>query len=194
MKILLVDNQTKHVEEWRNLLANKGIRLTVIPYSDCDVEYSKQFDLVILSGGSAIAVPHNRIPFSKEIILILNSGIPVLGVCLGFELIADTFGVMLKYREEKVAGFSEIKVTKPHAIFGDKKEFVVREAHKFYVDELTDDLDELARSSSGIEIFKHREKPIWGFQFHPEIVSPENQGTELFLNLIKGLRSPDVRN
>jgi GMP synthase (glutamine-hydrolysing) len=54
---------------------------------------------IILSGGPA-SVYENSAPAIDKKILQLN--IPVLGICLGFQLIADTFGAKLKKRSDPV--------------------------------------------------------------------------------------------
>jgi carbamoylphosphate synthase small subunit len=43
----------------------------------------------------------------------------------------------------------------------------------------------LANSIEGIEIIKHKDKPIYGFQFHPEMFPNLSDGDELFANIVK---------
>ncbi|MEK7552905.1 MAG: gamma-glutamyl-gamma-aminobutyrate hydrolase family protein [Patescibacteria group bacterium] len=184
MKILLIDNHTKHVQDWKRLAKENNLDLVVVSCAEPEIS-QEIFDLIILSGGTGLPVTRSRDVLKKEIEIIKNSSKPILGVCLGFELIADTFGATLLYREKRVSGFSRIRVSKNDPMFAGLDEFSAKEAHKFYLETLPKGLEELARSESGVEVFKHRTRLIYGFQFHPEIISPENQGTQVFLNLLK---------
>jgi GMP synthase (glutamine-hydrolysing) len=183
MKILLIDNNTKHIEDWRLLANQAGYELDIAPYANPTSE--NEVDVIILSGGRNLAVPDNREAFKNEIELIKTTDKLLIGVCLGFELIADTFGAELLHRPERVSGTNEVRVTKPHPMFGSLQTFTAQEAHKFYVDSVKGELEEYARSDSGVEVLKHKSKSIYGFQFHPEIVTEGNQGTEILLNLLK---------
>lgn len=184
MKIILVDNHTSHLDSWRELCDRKYLELEIVSFTDAVSIDSKSCDLVILSGGTGLAIPKSREQLQPEIQLIKNIKTPLLGVCLGFELIADAFGAKLLYRQERVTGKQMVTVIKDDPIFGGVKEFTAKLAHKYYIEELPEEFVVLAKHGSDIQAYKHREKMIYGFQFHPEVVDPKNQGTQIFLNLL----------
>lgn len=167
------------------MLASVSESITIKHFDSFTIEEVENFDLIILSGGSNLAIPKNREILQREITVIRKTKKPVIGICLGFELIIEAFGGELLYRNEKVEGINEIKVLINHPVFKNKEEFLVHEAHKYYVEKAPADILVLADSKFGIEIVAHKERPIWGLQFHPENSNTDNNGAELFYNLIE---------
>jgi GMP synthase (glutamine-hydrolysing) len=189
LKTLIVSNNSKKIGSLEEIVLPFSNEVKIVHYDKIPpFEECEKFDIVILSGGSNLAIPKHRELFKKEIELIKNITKPILGVCLGFELIADTFGAKLKYRTEKVHGLFEVEKIQEDPVFDDKKFFKVYEAHKYYVDSLENTkLIPLAKSKWGIEIFKHETRLIYGFQFHPEDLLENNDGVKLFKNWIENI-------
>lgn len=137
-------------------------------------------DGIILGGGPSI----ENIGNCKEI--IENANVPILGICLGHQIIADVFGGETKSAELESYAQIEINILEPAGLFdemGDK--IKVWASHKDEVVTLPDDFDILADSEMcSIEAMKHKSKPIYGIQFHPE-VQHTPQGGELFENFYK---------
>lgn len=68
---------------------------------------------------------------------------------------------------------------------GNFKSIDAWENHRWVVEKLGPDLIGLARSKLGYEIIRHSTKPIYGFQFHPEMLTKETKGAVIFNNLVK---------
>jgi GMP synthase-like glutamine amidotransferase len=51
--------------------------------------------------------------------------------------------------------------------------------------ELADELEAWCASSEGIEVFKHKTKPLYGLQFHPERRAEKNDGARMFFTIIE---------
>ena len=187
MKVLLINNNSKHFIELKKLLKKHSSYLRVISYNNIKIKEINRYDLIVLSGGQRLDVPDNRYKLRKEIQLIKNAKKPILGVCLGFELIADTFGSKLKKRKERISGIINVNVLRKDKIFGNMKKFNVFVSHKWYVQKLSKDLICLGRSEEDIEVIKHKNKEIYGVQFHPEVDKGNNQGKKILINLIKSL-------
>ncbi|RLI99955.1 MAG: hypothetical protein DRP06_02685 [Candidatus Aenigmatarchaeota archaeon] len=83
MKILLVNNLTKHLEELQEIL--KPHKITTVHFQELPKNYS-DFDYILLSGGSKYKVKNNEKIYKQEIELIKKSEIPVFGICLGFDI------------------------------------------------------------------------------------------------------------
>ncbi|MCK4996913.1 gamma-glutamyl-gamma-aminobutyrate hydrolase family protein [Candidatus Pacearchaeota archaeon] len=181
MKILLVNNHSKHLSE----LLNKLKDVKVVDFKKLDLINYKKFDLIILSGGSSFSVKNHKEEYKKEIDLIKNSSRPILGICLGFELIAYSFNEKLEKMAKKKKGSEKIKIISEDQILkGLKKEFEVFEAHRWAVSK-TKYLIPLAKSKNGIEIIRHPTKRIWGVQFHPEISKEKGYVGKIINNFIK---------
>lgn len=189
MNLLIISNNSKKIGALELLVTSISESITIKHFDSFSADEAENFDLIILSGGSNLAIPKNREILQTEIELIKKTEKPIIGICLGFELIIEAFGGELLYRKEKVQGINEIKVLINHPIFKSKKKFLVHEAHKYYVEKVPQEFSVLADSKFGVEIIAHTERPVWGFQFHPENNNEENGGTELFYNLIEYLKN-----
>lgn len=187
MKILVVDNGTSYLEQLKDLLS--GHDFFVIRYSDIRDVRSDDFDAIILSGGHDFPVNGNGEKLKKEIDLINTAGKPILGICFGFELIAYIFGSKLEMMRDKEHGILDIFVVEPDEIFTDIPNFKVYESHRWVIKEPAKDLIVLACSKDGIEAIKHKNKPIYGVQFHPEMFIEKTCGDEIFRNFLKQART-----
>lgn len=177
MRILLIDNGTTLLNKLKELIPGNEI---VHSYDDFDKD-TTNFDLVILSGGSKYQLVGNEGKFAKEIDFIKNINKPVIGICFGYELIAVAFGATLKELSENKKGIYEVEILDESLGRGKIK---VSENHRWVVDKLPEVFEVLAVSEDGPEIIKHKEKFIYGLQFHPENFTEETEGDELFLNLL----------
>lgn len=124
----------------------------------------------------------------KEIILNMAGKIPILGVCLGHQIIGHVFRAKVKKGPKPMHG----KVTKIYhhqkALFDRLPEsYTVTRYHSLIVsDENFPDILEIdARSEDGIIMgIHHKTYHIYGVQFHPEAVLTE-YGHELLGNFMK---------
>jgi len=139
----------------------------------------------MLSGAPTLSVIGNETLYAKEVELIKNCSKPIIGICLGFELIAYAFGAGLERMDVKEEGIVDIEILQEDTIFSNILDFKVYEAHRWVVKTLPECLIGLARSKDGFEVVKHKEKKIYGLQFHPEIFVESTCGSEIFNNLIK---------
>lgn len=186
MKILIINNGTKHLSQLKKLLA--GLPFEVVNYSKINVAHAKNFDVIILSGGHDFPIYGNETLLKNEINLIKASKAKIFGICFGFELIAYAFGAELKLLQNQDHGIIDINITKPDKIFSNIPNFQVYEGHRWVIKKTAADLIELARSKDGIGAIKHKKRPIYAVQFHPEMFVDKTCGDEIFynfLNLIK---------
>lgn len=120
---------------------------------------------LILGGGPSI----NNIGYASDYIKHFNC--PILGICLGHQLIAKTFGGEVATANTESYAQVEINILEDDALFKDlESPMIVWSSHKDEVKFLPENFKLLANSSlCGIEAMKHEEKPIYGIQFHPEV-------------------------
>lgn len=166
MRVLVVDNRSKHTKKICSLLGD----LTVVDFTQLDQVDVSGFDAIILSGGGFIPVMGNDESFGRELEMIRSTSVPLLGICLGFELICHAFNEDLVFRDNKRHGEFIIQTVQDNPLFSCS--FSAYEAHRWYVPEVTG-LDVLAVSSSGVEGVKHPIRSVYGVQFHPEVSNLE---------------------
>lgn len=187
MKILLVDNGTKYLAFLEKFAADNGANnvLTLRP-AQLEAEAWKNFDLTVLSGGNRFPVLGHEDYYHSEIELIKSTGKPLLGICLGCELIAHAFGCKL----EKLANAEEhnwvrLEPLRTDPVISDLTQTKVYESHKWTISDLGPEIEALATSKDGYEIIRHRSRPIYGFQFHPEL---EPDRAALILNRLLAIK------
>lgn len=118
--------------------------------------------------------------------LIKNTKKPVLGICLGCQIIGKAYEVELKFDEERK--WNVLDVVKDDIIFtGVPENCNVWENHVYALADIPEDFELIATDADGtIQIIKHKDKYIYGFQFHPEKDDGKkiNHGKMLFFNFI----------
>ena len=108
---------------------------------------------------------------SKDVIRVLGSEVPILGVCLGHQCIGESYGGTVKRAERQLHGkVSDIYHFGDGIFIGVPTPFKATRYHSLIVaDELPEALEVTAftrtRELMGV---KHREYPVYGIQFHPE--------------------------
>jgi len=180
MKTAIIDNGSMHLHALRALVPNAD----VFPYSRFTPRYLDAYDVVILSGGHAISVRRHMKEFAREIEFVRRREKPLLGICLGFEIIAAAFGGALKEMPGRETGIVKIHGTASDPILHNAENISVYEGHRWALSEAPKELACIAYSRDGAEIIRHRAKPIYGLQFHPEI-SRRNDGQQVFENFLK---------
>jgi GMP synthase (glutamine-hydrolysing) len=138
---------------------------------------------IILSGGPNSVYDAGAPTAPPEIVDVA----PVLGVCYGMNLLAQMNGAKIVPAAEREYGRADVEVLEPTSLFAgfDRGEKTpVWMSHGDQVTELPNDLELLARSaSSPVVAFRHRERPLFGVQFHPEVAhSP--RGREMLANFL----------
>ena len=124
---------------------------------------------------------------SKEAIEYFSNKIPVLGVCLGHQCIANTFGANIIQSKEIMHGkISSISHDEKGIFKNIPNPFNAVRYHSLIIEEktLSKDFEISARSESGtIQGIRHKSLSLEGDQFHPESIETEN-GKELLSNFI----------
>lgn len=185
MRILLVDNETSYLHHLQTLL-NKFGKVTVTSMKDNSTQGG--YDLIVLSGGHRAYITKQPEQYQQEINLVKNTDKPILGVCLGAEIVAYSFGAKLITLPNKQKGLVKVEVINSDSIFGKTKNFIVYENHIIAIQILSEELLGLAKSQTGYEVIKHITKPIYGFQFHAEMFQDVAYGDEIFTNTLNLLK------
>ena len=128
-----------------------------------------------------------------EVIKKLGGQIPILGICLGHQSIAQAYGGKVIRADEIYHGkTSKISVKGKDIFEGIPRKVDVMRYHSLIVDNksVPDCLDVIAATVDRniIMAVKHKEYEVYGLQFHPEsILTPDGrQMMENFLNIREG--------
>jgi len=137
---------------------------------------------IVVGGGPFIDESGN----SKEIIERFHREIPILGICLGHQLLATVFGGEVRTAEAGVYADAEIVVDNEDRILkGLGPRFSAWVSHKDEVETAPENFKVLAHSETcRVEAMAHAELPLFGVQFHPE-VEHTPKGPTLFKNFLE---------
>ncbi|MCR5704080.1 MAG: aminodeoxychorismate/anthranilate synthase component II [Eubacterium sp.] len=127
----------------------------------------------------------------EELVFRLQDEYPILGVCLGHQSICEVFGGTVTYAKKLMHGKQSIMtITKETPLFeGMEPQFAGARYHSLAAlkDTLPDCLEVIAVDEKDQEIMavQHKEKNIYGLQFHPEsVLTPEGKTiVQNFLNI-----------
>jgi GMP synthase (glutamine-hydrolysing) len=185
--ILVLDFGGQYCNLIARRIRERRVYSEIVP---CDVtpeeirELSKNMDVkgLVLSGGPWSVYEKDAPKFDEE---ILKMDIPVLGLCYGHQLIAYFSNGKVEPGTKREYGIAHIVVDKPVGVLkGLSREEKVWMSHGDTVYELPEDYEILAHTEScPIAAFRHKEKPIYGLQWHPEVVHTEN-GMQMLNNFI----------
>jgi GMP synthase (glutamine-hydrolysing) len=137
---------------------------------------------LILSGGPSSVYDQNAPKIDSR---ILDMGIPILGLCYGHQLIAYTLGGKVGRGIKQEYGAVPVTIEKPVGIleglgFTEK----VWMSHGDTVQNLPEGFESLASSQNcQLAAYRHKEKAIYGLQWHPEVTHTEH-GKEMLRNFV----------
>jgi GMP synthase-like glutamine amidotransferase len=124
---------------------------------------------VILSGSlTSVNDYHEWIAEELKFIgRLIDSRLPILGICFGHQMLGKFFGVDVD-RKAMRSGLTEIKITKEDALFRGITCFQMPVSHREQLSWLPQDFELLATSDyCRIQAMKHRDSNVYGVQFHP---------------------------
>jgi GMP synthase (glutamine-hydrolysing) len=143
---------------------------------------------IVLSGGPSSVLDADA-PFAHR--ELLDLGVPVLGICYGLQWMCQQLGGVVEKAEDREYGRAQLKLERRgdplFAGLDDRSERTVWMSHGDRVLRLPDGFELLASSDhSPFAAVRHREKPLYGIQFHPEVVHTDG-GRELLGNFVHGI-------
>jgi len=185
--LLIIDNQSAFIKKFkRQYLAEQDFDYVFFDHNQpITLSAKTKIKGIILSGGKGN--PYEPLNLTSNFVALLNFNVPVLGFCLGHEIIAVANRGRIKKLPDYHGKKELIEITKPEdPIFEgvNKNEVLLVKRHSFYVSEIPDTFESLATSDTcATEIIRHKSKPIYGFQSHPEVSGEE--GMIMVRNFLK---------
>ncbi len=139
---------------------------------------------IIFSGGPASVYDEEAPKVSPE---IFDLGLPILGICYGMQLMAHLLGGQVEHSAKREYGPAELEILEDKDLFHGldlHKRYRVWMSHGDRVEKLPPGFEAIARSeNSPYAAVRHRERPFFGVQFHPEVAHTEI-GREVLANFV----------
>ena len=185
--ILMIDNYDSFTYNLVQYLSELGGKLTVHRNDKISIEEIKKLkpSHIIISPGPGRP---SKAGISEEVIKEFGPSIPLLGVCLGHQAIAEVFGGKVVRADKLMHGKISLIYHDANVIFkGLSNPFEATRYHSLIVEKKSLPKDLLITAwtkDNEIMGVVHKKFPIWGVQFHPESILTK-EGKQLLKNFIE---------
>ncbi|BAI79964.1 GMP synthase, glutamine-hydrolyzing [Deferribacter desulfuricans SSM1] len=183
-KILILDFGSQYTQLIARRIRENRVYCEIFPYN-VELERIKEFNPkgMILSGGPK-SVYDEDAPFVSEEIYEL--GIPVLGICYGMQLMCKHFNGVVGRAEKREYGYAELIVNQKEILFDDipleNGKLKVWMSHGDRLEKMPEDFIVIGKTdNSPVAAMKHKEKPFYALQFHPEVAHTD-YGSSILAN------------
>ena len=173
MKIILIDNYDSFTFNLYHYLSSLNVKVDVVrndKITDKDI-IIKKYDRIVISPGPGNP---NQSGNCIKIVKSLYKKIPILGVCLGHQIIGQVFGSKIIQAKEIMHGkTSLINSNKIGILKNLPSRFEATRYHSLIIDKktLSKDLKITAQTKDGVIMgIMHKEYNVHGVQFHPESI------------------------
>jgi len=186
--ILMIDNYDSFTYNIVQYCRELGADLKIIRNDEMSVKEIEALkpEKIIISPGPASP---DEAGVTLEVIKYFSDKLPILGICLGHQSIAQVFGAKIVRAKNMMHGKTSImKQNQNCEIFKNlPKEFVATRYHSLIVEKnsIPKDIEATAYSTDDNEIMalKIKDRNIYGVQFHPESIMSE-YGHEIIGNFL----------
>jgi GMP synthase (glutamine-hydrolysing) len=172
--ILVLDFGGQYCHLIGRRIREHGVFSEIVPHDITKAEVvalNEKFNIkgLILSGGPSSVYEPNAPRIDPE---ILEMNLPVLGLCYGHQLIAQIVKGKVSRAVCREYGIAEVNIDKPVGVLdGLSQKETVWMSHGDTVSALPADYEVLAHTDScPVAAYRSKQKPIYGLQWHPEVV------------------------
>ncbi len=184
-KIIVVDFGSQFNQVIVKSLRKLNVYSELIHFEDIDldsIKNNKSIKGIILSGGPSSVYEDDSYFIDNN---IFDLSIPILGICYGMQYIANVFGGKVKNTGSKEYGLAEIEIIGDSPLTKNTPKIQkVWMSHSDSIIDLGDQLELISKTKDHIAIIKHKNKEIYGVQFHLEVTH-----TEYGMNMLDNFRS-----
>ena len=188
MKIYVVDNGGQWTHREYRVVRDLDIEVKIVPNTSPSSDLDGLDGLILSGGAPSIASEIDKLGNISS--YIEDHSYPILGICAGFHFIALHFGGEVAPGKHPEFGKTEVTISKQDDILkGIPEKIIAWENHNDEVKSLPDSFEVLASSKTcPIQAYRHRERPIYGVQFHPEVENTQfgRKVFENFIDICKG--------
>jgi GMP synthase (glutamine-hydrolysing) len=185
--ILVLDCGGQYCHLIGRRIREQGVYSEIVPHDVRPEEIQfldEKFNVkgLIFSGGPAsVYEPNAPRPDPR----LLDLGLPILGLCYGHQFIAQVAGGRVEPAKRREYGIAYVAIDKPVDVLkGLGKKERVWMSHGDTVFSIPVEYEVLAHTENcPVAAFMHKKKPIYGLQWHPEVIHTE-RGTRMLRNFI----------
>jgi anthranilate synthase component 2 len=185
MRLVMIDNYDSFTYNLVQLFAEFAVETLVFRHDQVDLTRLAQLNpqWICISPGPK---DPSQAGISRQVVECLGPHIPLLGVCLGMQVINEAFGGRTIRAPLPMHGKGSRVFHRGRGIFaGLPSPLRAARYHSLQVLMSDGDLEPLAWAEDGVVMgLRHRQRPIWGVQFHPESFFTEH-GLEMILNFLR---------
>jgi len=188
LKLLIIDNYDSFTYNLVQLVEQNGVNDYLLVKNDQLHQLPEAgFDKVLISPGPGIASEAGEL---MGLIQKYHQKKNILGICLGFEALAELFGGKLRQLQQPMHGLRN----KGHILCSDPifkglpQQFYIGHYHSWIIseNEMPAELEIILKDENGLPMaFRHHKYDLVGLQFHPESVMTDF-GYELIRNWLAG--------
>ena len=186
-KIILIDNYDSFTFNLYHYLSSLKVKVDVIR-NDQITSYEilkKKYNKIVISPGPGNP---NQSGNCLKIVKSLHKKIPILGVCLGHQIIGQVFGSKIVQAKNLMHGKTSKIISKKVGILKDlPKSFEATRYHSLIIDKksLSKHLEITSESKDGLVMgVQHKKYDVHGVQFHPESIKTK-LGIKILKNFIR---------
>ncbi len=185
-RVLVVDFEDSFVYNIVEALRQEGVEPIVVRAVEISASTYCDLSAIILSPGGKLPKDY---PDIRHFVERYYRELPILGICLGFQLLCDYFGAEIYHIDRPLHGDSaSLTISAPSdPIFSSVTQGCSVGLYHSWGAKLTADLPliSLATDSRGVVMaMKHSELPIYGMQFHPESIISGDDGKQMLHNWV----------
>lgn len=187
--ILVVDFGGQYNQLIARRVRDLHIYCEVVPYNKA-LGRAKEEDVsgIIFTGGPNSVYEENAPKIERE---IFELGKPVLGLCYGMQIMAQTLGGKVAAAEAREFGKTELQLQDSRIFDGLDKTQTVWMSHVDRVEELPQNFRIIATTKNcPIAAMENKEQQLYAFQYHPEVNHSEH-GKEMLENFVVNICGED---
>lgn len=181
--ILILDFGSQYTQLIGRRIRELSVYCEIVPYYAAEEKIRSCHPAgIILSGGPDSVCRTGSPSLPPE---FFHSGIPILGICYGLQLMAQALGGRVAPGgDRREFGKAMVDVLSPGTLLsGVPERFQAWMSHGDRVEELPAGFKTLARSGDIVAAAADEDRRLWGLQFHPEVVHTHG-GTEILENFL----------
>ncbi|MGA1627827.1 MAG: glutamine-hydrolyzing GMP synthase [Aquiluna sp.] len=181
--VLVVDFGAQYAQLIARRVREANVYSEIVPHNiSADEVAEKAPAAIILSGGPSSVYEENSPSLDAK---ILELGIPVLGICYGFQVLAQALGGRVDKTGKREYGATDLKLSSGGALLASQPELqVCWMSHGDQVMEAPSGFEVLASTATTpVAAFENLDRRIFGVQWHPEVKHSE-QGQQVLKNFL----------